>query len=72
MRVLFTTNPGSGHWHPLVPFAEALQTAGHEVAFATTPAACTSIAGLGFRCIPVGAEETVENAKAPRTEYLTH
>src|SRR5215207_5789793 len=71
MHVLFTTNPQSGHWHPLVPFAEALQTAGHEVAFATTPAACTSIAALGFRCIPIGADETVEEARVRRERWAT-
>ncbi len=71
MRVLFTTNPQSGHWHPLVPFAEALQTAGHEVAFATTPAACASIAALGFRCLPAGADETAEEARARRERWAT-
>jgi UDP:flavonoid glycosyltransferase YjiC (YdhE family) len=71
MRVLFTTNPGSGHWHPLIPFAEALQTAGHEVAFATTPAACPSIAALGFRCFPVGADETAEEARVRRERWAT-
>jgi UDP:flavonoid glycosyltransferase YjiC (YdhE family) len=63
MRVLFTTLPGSGHWHPLIPFAEALRSAGHEVAFATTPATCLSIAAHRFRCFPVGADETAEETR---------
>ena len=66
MRVLFSTNPGSGHWHPLVPFAEALRAAGHEAAFATTPDACAAIAALGFRCFPAGADEAAEEAQARR------
>ena len=35
MRVLFTTTGHSGHLLPLVPFARALQRAGHEVCIAT-------------------------------------
>jgi len=31
MRVLVTTQPGSGHLNPLVPLAWALRDAGHEV-----------------------------------------
>jgi UDP:flavonoid glycosyltransferase YjiC (YdhE family) len=66
MRVLFTTTPGSGHWHPLVPFAEALEQAGHEVAFATSPAACAAIRALGFRCFLAGADDTATEAQAQR------
>lgn len=35
MRVLFTTNPLSGHFFPLVPLAWACRLAGHEVLVAT-------------------------------------
>lgn len=66
MRVLFTTLPASGHWHPLVPFAAALRAAGHEVAFATASERCAAIATLGFRCFPAGAEETAEEAQERR------
>ncbi len=71
MRVLFTALPSSGHWHPLIPFAEALQAAGHEVAFATTPAACAAISALGFRCFHAGADETVEEGRARRAKMAT-
>ena len=37
MRVLFTSQNGSGHWHPLICVARALEAVGHEVAFASTP-----------------------------------
>src|SRR5215207_2869116 len=63
MRVLFTTLPGSGHRHPLIPFADSLRAAGHEVAFATTPATCSAIAAHGFRCFPVGTNETAEETR---------
>jgi UDP:flavonoid glycosyltransferase YjiC (YdhE family) len=64
--VLFTTLPASGHWHPLVPFAEALRAAGHEVSFATAPGGCAAIAALGFSCFPAGTDETTEEARERR------
>jgi UDP:flavonoid glycosyltransferase YjiC (YdhE family) len=57
VRTLFTTQAGSGHWRPLIPLAKAVQTAGHEVAFATTPVACADLSDLGFRCFPVGSDD---------------
>ena len=54
MRALFTCNPGSGMFHPLVPFARALADAGHEVAFATHAASAAAVAHSGFRHIPAG------------------
>ena len=66
MRVLFTTLPTGGHWHPLVPLADALRRAGHDVAFATTPGGCAGVAASGFPCLPVGADETAEEVSARR------
>ncbi len=57
MRVLFTTQVGSGHWRPLAPFARALQVAGHDVAFATTPFGCPLIAEHGFATFPAGIDD---------------
>jgi UDP:flavonoid glycosyltransferase YjiC (YdhE family) len=57
MRVLFSTQVGAGHWRPLAPFAKALEAAGHEVAFATTPFGCSVIAEHGFRCFPAGIDD---------------
>ncbi len=62
MRVLFTTNPGSGHWQPLIPFADALRATGHEAAFAATPAACAAISALEYPCFLAGEDETAEEA----------
>ncbi len=66
MRVLITHQPGLGHWHPLVPLAQALDSAGHEVAFATAPTFCSRVEANGFRCFPVGASETDEELKQLR------
>ena len=60
MRVLFTSQRGSGHWHPLVPLAEALKEKGHEVAFSSTPAVGPDIIANGFSFFPVGVDETPE------------
>ena len=54
MRVLFTTHPASGHFHPQVPLARAVAAAGHEVAFACSPAFQPTVEAAGFRCFPAG------------------
>ncbi len=60
MRILFTTLLGTGHFHPLVPLARALQQAGHEVAFAA-PAASRELAEhSGFRFFAAGGDIEVE------------
>lgn len=63
MRVLFTNQPMFSHWHPLVPLAQALASAGHEVAFASTPGFCPSMEAKGFRTFPIGIDETKEEAQ---------
>ena len=67
MRILFTTQPGSGHWRPLAPLALALQERGHEVAVATLPAHCRWIEAAGFRCFPMG-EDDDDSMPDPRPE----
>lgn len=57
MRVLFTTQTGAGHWRPLASLAKALEAAGHEVAFATTPVSCSALTAYGFHCFPVGVDD---------------
>jgi MGT family glycosyltransferase len=54
MRVLFTTLPGAGMFHPHVPLARTLQEAGHEVAFAVAQSYCSTIETTGFRCFVAG------------------
>lgn len=43
MRVLCTCVPGFGHFHPMVPLAQALVRAGHDVAFATAERFCRRV-----------------------------
>jgi UDP:flavonoid glycosyltransferase YjiC (YdhE family) len=54
MRFLFTTIPGSGHFHPLVPTARALQSRGHDVSFAASPTFAPAIEAAGFEAHPAG------------------
>jgi len=56
MRVLFTTVAGTGHFHPLVPTARALQQAGHEVAFAVAASFAPTVEASGFRVLPAGMD----------------
>jgi UDP:flavonoid glycosyltransferase YjiC (YdhE family) len=56
MRVLFTLFPGTGHVHPLVPFARALQTAGHDVAFASAAGIAPLVEASQLRFFPAGID----------------
>jgi len=64
MRVLFTTLPGVGGFHPLVPLAQVLRTAGHEVAFASSRSYCPEIEATGFRCFPAGRDWLCSDGEA--------
>jgi UDP:flavonoid glycosyltransferase YjiC (YdhE family) len=70
MRVLFTSTPGPGHFHPLVPIARALADAGHEVAVATHAASASAVAHSGFRHIPAGFQGNHHDAY-PQLRTLT-
>ena len=54
MRVLFSTHSGTGHFHPLVPTARALEAHGHEVAFCVPETFQSFVQANGFRVFPAG------------------
>lgn len=56
MRTLFTTQPGAGHVQSLVPVAAALERAGHQVAFCSTPSFRPRVQDHGFECFQTGAD----------------
>ena len=56
MKVVVACVPASGHFHPLVPLARALQEAGDEVLVASGPSVCAQAEGLGFATAAVGPE----------------
>jgi UDP:flavonoid glycosyltransferase YjiC (YdhE family) len=74
MRVLFTTHPGEGHFHPQVPLAQALTAAGNEVAFACSPAYRPTVEAVGFRCFPAGLDwlEPDMDAAFPALRQIPH
>jgi UDP:flavonoid glycosyltransferase YjiC (YdhE family) len=48
MRVMFTVFPAPAHFWPVVPYAWALQSAGHEVCVATPPGVDSGVATSDF------------------------
>lgn len=72
-RFLFCTTPGYGHFHPLVPVAQALQAAGHEVAFAARGFVKGRIEQAGFRFFEMGSDRDLDpeyQAWAPQRARL--
>lgn len=57
MRVLVTTFPGHGHFHPVAPLAMAFQRAGHDVKVATHPAFGKWVESCGVPVLPAGRSE---------------
>jgi UDP:flavonoid glycosyltransferase YjiC (YdhE family) len=73
MRILFTTFPASGHFHPLVPLARAAQAAGHQVCFACAPSFRPQVEASGFRAFPAGCDfriDQVANSADPEVREL--
>lgn len=67
MRVLFTSTPGWGHIHPMVPLAKAFQERGDDVAWAVTEEAGPRLEQAGFEVFAAGlgaAEALAEVMKA--------
>lgn len=56
MRVLFTTIPSSGHFHPLAPLALAARAAGHQVAFACAESLRPAVGALGAEMFAAGLD----------------
>jgi UDP:flavonoid glycosyltransferase YjiC (YdhE family) len=54
VRFLFTSQPGTGHLHPLLPVARRLRDAGHDIAFATSAPMAPEIMAGGFTHHAVG------------------
>jgi UDP:flavonoid glycosyltransferase YjiC (YdhE family) len=67
MRVLFTCQPGFGHFHPLVPIAQTLADAGHEVAFACAPSFRRWVENSGFQSFSAGIDWDASDARATFT-----
>ncbi len=60
MRSLFSSHPLDGHLNSLIPLAQAIEQAGHSVAFAVPPGFCDKVDRIGFPAIPCGPAWTDE------------
>jgi UDP:flavonoid glycosyltransferase YjiC (YdhE family) len=56
LKVVLTCQPALGHFHPLVPLARALQDAGHETLFATSPSFVPVVEEAGFEGVGAGLD----------------
>jgi UDP:flavonoid glycosyltransferase YjiC (YdhE family) len=54
VRVLLSTTSGAGHFRPLLPFARALERAGHELACAAPAEATAMVEREGLKHLPFG------------------
>ncbi len=54
MRVLFTTTPGWGHVHPMVPLAQAFRQRGDDVHWAAAAELCPRLRDEGFSAEAAG------------------
>jgi len=57
MRVLFTTTPGRGHYHPMLALAAELAERGHEVAWAAAEPVCARLRERGYTTMTSGNPE---------------
>ncbi|HEX2913130.1 MAG TPA: glycosyltransferase [Chloroflexia bacterium] len=55
-RFLFSCGGGYGHFHPLVPLAQALKEAGHAVAFAVGPSLQPRVEKEGFEALLINSK----------------
>ena len=57
MRVLVTTTPGRGHFHPMLPLARAIVACGHEVLWVASEEVCERLRAQGFEARAAGLAE---------------
>ena len=60
MRILFTSIAGTGHFNPLIPYAQEMQRRGHEVRVASPEIMASQIAAAGLPHIVVGRPTDAE------------
>ena len=64
MRILFTTFPAKGHFHPIAPLALAAKAAGHEVRVATGEDLVPWVRKCGLDANPIGLSQPAAIAQA--------
>lgn len=61
MRILFSTIAGTGHFNPLVPYAQEMQRRGHDVQVAAAEEMAAQIQAKGLTHLPVGSPSPEES-----------
>jgi UDP:flavonoid glycosyltransferase YjiC (YdhE family) len=56
VRVLVTSLPGYGHFHPMIPLCRAIATAGHEVTVAVSPGFTPVVESAGLEALAAGPD----------------
>jgi UDP:flavonoid glycosyltransferase YjiC (YdhE family) len=76
MRLLFTSFPAYGHFHPLAPLALAAQDAGHDVRLASGPDLARWAEACGLETFPVGLGHDdihrVAQSSHPGSDWVMH
>ncbi|MET9341939.1 activator-dependent family glycosyltransferase [Nonomuraea sp. NPDC003804] len=71
MRVLLAAYAARSHLLPMVPLAQALAAAGHEVRVASQPALAGDIAAGGLTAVPVGRDHIVRRVLGARPDIAS-
>lgn len=71
MRVLVTIVPGLGHLQTMLPVAQALQNAGHELFFACAESFQPKVRAAGFKTLPAGLDWLEYEAEKTFPELAT-
>ncbi|MFD0277199.1 nucleotide disphospho-sugar-binding domain-containing protein [Kitasatospora sp. NPDC127111] len=61
MRILFTSPPAAGHFFPMIPTAQALRAAGHEILFAGSKP-LEQLLATGFPVVEIGDGRSLREA----------
>ena len=72
MRILFTTSPGWGHVHPLVPLAQAFLERGDEILWGTGAESAGRLAAEGIPTACVGLDAQAAMAEFFRRHPEVH
>jgi UDP:flavonoid glycosyltransferase YjiC (YdhE family) len=71
MRVLFSCQPGLGHFHPMVGLARVLRAAGHDVVVATAASFCPQVERAGLSAVAVGLDWLESDVERAFPELVT-
>ncbi|GAA5099749.1 glycosyltransferase [Nocardia iowensis] len=72
MRVLLTTQPGHGHFDPMIPYANAFRAAGHEVRVASSAPFARVVEAAGFDFTAIGTHFRWDDVETTFPEFVDY